>query len=82
MAFKKLKFEFLYSRFSERFELPLLIQSIVMNVTMFLMIHLCVKVRRDNAIMKTRDRVFAGNYKDETIYSHYTKRKEIVLFLR
>ncbi|XP_037024350.1 solute carrier family 66 member 2 isoform X1 [Bradysia coprophila] len=47
--------------FSKRFELPLLIQSIVMNLTMFLMIHLCVKVRRNNAIMKTRDRVFAGN---------------------
>lgn len=26
------------------------------------MIHLCVKVKRNNAIMKTRDRVFAGNF--------------------
>lgn len=31
-----------------------------MNLTMFLMIHLCVKVKRANAIMKTRDRVFTG----------------------
>lgn len=51
---------FIYSRFSKRFELPLLVQSIVMNLTMFLMIHLCVKVKRANAIMKTRDRVFTG----------------------
>lgn len=49
-----------YCRFSSRFELPLLVQSIVMNLTMFLMIHLCVKVKRANAIMKTRDRVFTG----------------------
>lgn len=31
-----------------------------MNVMMFLMIHLCVNVKRKNAIMKTRDRVFTG----------------------
>lgn len=49
-------------RFSKRYELPLLVQSIVMNVTMFLMIHLCVKVKRSNAIMRTRERVFAGMY--------------------
>lgn len=36
-------------RFSSRYELPLLVQSVVMNVTMFLMIHLCVKVKRVNA---------------------------------
>ncbi|KAH8412159.1 hypothetical protein KR009_000242 [Drosophila setifemur] len=35
--------------FSSRYELPLLVQSVVMNVTMFLMIHLCVKVKRVNA---------------------------------
>uniref|UniRef100_A0A6B2EFD2 Solute carrier family 66 member 2 n=1 Tax=Phlebotomus kandelakii TaxID=1109342 RepID=A0A6B2EFD2_9DIPT len=46
--------------FSKRYELPLLVQSIVMNLTMFLMIHLCVKVRRNNAIMRTRERVFSG----------------------
>ncbi|CAO1349968.1 unnamed protein product [Diamesa hyperborea] len=45
--------------FSKRFELPLLVQSVVMNVTMFLMIHLCVKVRRNNAIMRARERVFS-----------------------
>ncbi|XP_055713788.1 solute carrier family 66 member 2 isoform X2 [Phlebotomus papatasi] len=45
--------------FSKRYELPLLVQSIVMNLTMFLMVHLCVKVRRNNAIMRTRERVFS-----------------------
>ncbi|XP_052866134.1 solute carrier family 66 member 2 isoform X2 [Anopheles cruzii] len=47
--------------FSSRYELPLLVQSVVMNITMFLMIHLCVKVRRNNAIMRTRERVFSGD---------------------
>uniref|UniRef100_A0A4Y0BKK2 Solute carrier family 66 member 2 n=1 Tax=Anopheles funestus TaxID=62324 RepID=A0A4Y0BKK2_ANOFN len=46
--------------FSSRYELPLLVQSVVMNITMFLMIHLCVKVRRNNAIMRMRERVFSG----------------------
>uniref|UniRef100_A0A182U8Y8 Uncharacterized protein n=1 Tax=Anopheles melas TaxID=34690 RepID=A0A182U8Y8_9DIPT len=46
-------------RFSSRYELPLLVQSVVMNLTMFLMIHLCVKVRRNNAIMRMRERVFS-----------------------
>ncbi|XP_053662838.1 solute carrier family 66 member 2 isoform X2 [Anopheles marshallii] len=45
--------------FSSRYELPLLVQSVVMNITMFLMIHLCVKVRRNNAIMRMRERVFS-----------------------
>lgn len=35
--------------FSKQYELPLLVQSVVMNITMFLMIHLCVKVKRMNA---------------------------------
>ncbi|XP_050078106.1 solute carrier family 66 member 2 isoform X1 [Anopheles maculipalpis] len=46
--------------FSSRYELPLLVQSVVMNITMFLMIHLCVRVRRNNAIMHMRERVFSG----------------------
>ncbi|XP_031623186.1 solute carrier family 66 member 2 isoform X1 [Contarinia nasturtii] len=44
--------------FYSKFELPLLVQSLVMNGTMFLMIHLCVTVRRNNSILKGRDRVF------------------------
>lgn len=48
------------SRFYKNYELPLLVQSVIMNITMFLMIHLCVKVRRSNALMKIKDRVFTG----------------------
>ncbi|XP_055921732.1 solute carrier family 66 member 2-like isoform X2 [Eupeodes corollae] len=44
--------------FSKRYELPLLVQSVVMNITMFLMIHLCVKVKRNNANPAMRDREF------------------------
>lgn len=53
-------FIFPFFRFSKRYELPLLVQSVVMNITMFMMIHLCVKVRRNNNIMRARDRVFSG----------------------
>ncbi|KAM8716904.1 hypothetical protein ACLKA7_003729 [Drosophila subpalustris] len=45
--------------FSSRYELPLLVQSVVMNVTMFLMIHLCVKVKRLNA--STREHSLRGD---------------------
>ncbi|XP_055377317.1 solute carrier family 66 member 2 isoform X2 [Condylostylus longicornis] len=37
--------------FAKRFELPLLVQSVVMNITMFLMIHLCVKVKRNSTVI-------------------------------
>ncbi|XP_055921731.1 solute carrier family 66 member 2-like isoform X1 [Eupeodes corollae] len=47
--------------FSKRYELPLLVQSVVMNITMFLMIHLCVKVKRNNANPAMRDREFGGD---------------------
>lgn len=53
-------FYFYIFRFSKRYELPLLVQSVVMNVTMFLMIHLCVKVKRGNA--NNRERTFLGLY--------------------
>jgi uncharacterized protein with PQ loop repeat len=44
--------------FGKRYEIPLLIQSIIMNVTMFAMIHLCVRVRGKNQIIRGRERVF------------------------
>ncbi|XP_063236335.1 solute carrier family 66 member 2 isoform X3 [Bacillus rossius redtenbacheri] len=44
--------------FGEQYELPLLIQSFLMNVTMFAMIHLCVGVRNRTQIIRGRDRVF------------------------
>ncbi|XP_004931076.1 PQ-loop repeat-containing protein 1 isoform X2 [Bombyx mandarina] len=51
--------------FGKRYELPLLIQSIVMNVTMFVMIHLCVSVRKKNQIIRARERIFTAQ-PDET----------------
>ncbi|XP_011554628.1 solute carrier family 66 member 2 isoform X3 [Plutella xylostella] len=44
--------------FGKRYEIPLLIQSIVMNATMFVMIHLCVTVRKKNQIIRARERIF------------------------
>lgn len=44
--------------FGKRYELPLLIQSIVMNLTMFIMIHLCVSVKKKNQIIRARERIF------------------------
>ncbi|EFA04063.1 solute carrier family 66 member 2 isoform X2 [Tribolium castaneum] len=44
--------------FGRHFEYPLLIQSIIMNVTMFIMIHLCVRVRNRNQLMQARQRIF------------------------
>ncbi|EAA10157.4 AGAP008574-PA, partial [Anopheles gambiae str. PEST] len=61
--------------FSSRYELPLLVQSVVMNLTMFLMIHLCVKVRRNNAIMRMRERVFSGQYRKKESITVYQKQK-------
>jgi hypothetical protein len=47
-------------RFGKGYEKPLLIQSVIMNVTMFAMVHLCVTVRSKNQIIRGRDRVFTG----------------------
>ncbi|CAK1550058.1 unnamed protein product [Leptosia nina] len=51
--------------FGKRYEIPLLIQSIVMNITMFIMIHLCVNVRKKNQIIRSRERIFTAQ-PDET----------------
>ncbi|XP_076666706.1 solute carrier family 66 member 2 [Andrena cerasifolii] len=45
--------------FGKRYEMPLLLQSILMIVTMFVMIKLCVTVQNRNQIIKARERVFA-----------------------
>lgn len=49
-----------FLRFGLHYEYPLLIQSLVMNVTMFMMIHLCVKVRNRNQLAQARQRIFTG----------------------
>ncbi|XP_025831908.1 PQ-loop repeat-containing protein 1 isoform X3 [Agrilus planipennis] len=44
--------------FGRHFEYPLLIQSIIMNITMFVMVHLCVQVRNKNQLIQARQRIF------------------------
>ncbi|KAK7864959.1 hypothetical protein R5R35_004943 [Gryllus longicercus] len=44
--------------FGKRYELPLLIQSIIMNITMLIMVNLCVTVKNRNQIIRGRERVF------------------------
>lgn len=45
--------------FGKRYEIPLLLQSIFMIMTMFVMIKLCINVRNKNQIAKPRGRVFS-----------------------
>uniref|UniRef100_A0A1B6DX13 Solute carrier family 66 member 2 n=1 Tax=Clastoptera arizonana TaxID=38151 RepID=A0A1B6DX13_9HEMI len=42
----------------KRFEIPLLIQSMIMNLTMLFMIHVCVTVKNKNQIIRVPDRIF------------------------
>ncbi|KAL3280573.1 hypothetical protein HHI36_003806, partial [Cryptolaemus montrouzieri] len=44
--------------FGKHFEYPLLVQSLIMNVAMFMMIHLCVRVRNRNQLVQARQRLF------------------------
>lgn len=44
--------------FGNHFEYPLLIQSLIMTVTMFVMIHLCVKTRNKSQLHQARQRIF------------------------
>ncbi|XP_063236333.1 solute carrier family 66 member 2 isoform X1 [Bacillus rossius redtenbacheri] len=53
--------------FGEQYELPLLIQSFLMNVTMFAMIHLCVGVRNRTQIIRGRDRVFTEHMRTDSV---------------
>ncbi|XP_076657165.1 solute carrier family 66 member 2 isoform X2 [Halictus rubicundus] len=55
--------------FGKHYEVPLLLQSIFMIITMFIMIKLCVSVQNRNQIIKTREHVFADfqSYLDFTL---------------
>lgn len=53
-------FQLLLYRFGRRFELPLLIQSILMIAMMFFMVKVCVDVQNKQQIIKQKDRVFTG----------------------
>lgn len=45
--------------FGKHYEIPLLLQSIFMIITMLIMIKLCVNVRNRSQIIKARERVFS-----------------------
>ena len=47
-------------RFGRQFELPLLIQSIVMSICMLVMIELCVRIKRQSMIIPNKSRTFLG----------------------
>lgn len=44
--------------FGHPFELPLLIQSIFMNITMMVLVHLCVRIRNKNVIIRSKNHQF------------------------
>ncbi|XP_060517265.1 solute carrier family 66 member 2 isoform X1 [Cylas formicarius] len=44
--------------FGRHFEYPLLVQSLIMNVTMFVMVHLCVTIRNRKQLIQARKRIF------------------------
>ncbi|KAF5293123.1 hypothetical protein FQA39_LY13733 [Lamprigera yunnana] len=46
--------------FGKHFEYPLLIQSLLMNCMMFLMVHLCVRVKTKNQVLQARQRIFTA----------------------
>ena len=48
-------------RFGRHYEIPLLIQSILMNMAMFALIHLCVQVNaKDRIVGQYKEHVFTG----------------------
>lgn len=50
--------------FGHHFELPLLIQSIIMNIAMFAMVHLCIRVKNRTQIIPSQSQVFSDfNFK-------------------
>lgn len=51
-----------YCRFGKHYELPLLLQSLLMILAMFVMIKLCINVQNRTQIIKTKERVLTGEY--------------------
>merc|ERR1712141_418102 len=56
--------------FGRHYEIPLLIQSILMNIAMFALIHLCVNVN-------TKDRI-AGQLKDH-VFSDFEPERDLMI---
>ncbi|CAL7951200.1 unnamed protein product [Xylocopa violacea] len=49
----------IYFWFGKHYEIPLLLQSIFMIITMFIMIKLCINVQNRNQVIKVKERVFS-----------------------
>lgn len=47
-------------RFGKHYEFPLLLQSILMIIAMFVMIKLCINIQNGTQIIKAKERVFTG----------------------
>ncbi|XP_049857151.1 solute carrier family 66 member 2 isoform X1 [Schistocerca gregaria] len=63
--------------FGKQYELPLLIQSIIMNITMLAMVHLCVNIRNKNQIIRNKDKVFSEvSSKDDTSGRSHKSNKQ------
>lgn len=50
----------IYFRFGNQYETPLLIQSIVMNLSMLAIVQLCVNVKHSKQIIRGKDKLFLG----------------------
>ena len=60
-AFSAIDFFVVIFRFGRHYEIPLLIQSILMNMAMFALIHLCVQVNaKDRIVGQYKEHVFTG----------------------
>lgn len=47
-------------RFGNQYEIPLLVQSIVMNLAMLAIIQLCVTVKQSKQIIRAKEKLFTG----------------------
>ena len=50
----------IFYRYGEHYEYPLLIQSVLMNLAMFALIHLCVDLNNKESLVKGQERIFTG----------------------
>lgn len=55
-------------RFGYRFEIPLLAQSVIMIVTMFALVELCVRTKNRNTIGSIKNRYFFGKSPSRCVY--------------
>ena len=65
------------ARFGRHYETPLLIQSVLMNMAMFALVHLCVNINAREVIIKMEERVFTGMQSLSS--STYCKREVVLL---